>query len=91
MTADFLNFRTSKTLCPFIYEIYFNLFFCHFNFGLFKRREREMRQQLEAQEEEVQNFKENFTSLQQEIEYKTLESIILIEWMLKLPLDHGTN
>ena len=47
-----------------------------------------MRQQLEAQDEEVQNFKENFTSLQQEIEYETLESIILIEW---ITLDHGTN
>ena len=30
-----------------------------------------MRQQLEAQDEEVLDFKENFTSLQQEIEYKT--------------------
>lgn len=34
-------------------------------------REREMRQQLEVQDEEVLDFKENFSSLQQEIEYKT--------------------
>ena len=38
---------------------------------MIQRREREMRQQLEAQDEEVLDFKENFTSLQQEIEYKT--------------------
>lgn len=37
----------------------------------FQRQEREMRQKLESQDEEVIDFKENFTSLQQEIDYKT--------------------
>ena len=36
-----------------------------------KRQEREMRQKLESQDEEVLDFKENFSSLQQEIDYKT--------------------
>ena len=37
----------------------------------FQRQEREMRQKLESQDEEVLDFKENFSSLQQEIDYKT--------------------
>ena len=36
-----------------------------------ERREREMARQLEARGEEVLNFREDFTSLQQEIDYKT--------------------
>lgn len=36
-----------------------------------QRQEREIRQKLESQDEEVLDFKENFSSLQQEIDYKT--------------------
>ncbi|XP_032780357.2 kinesin-like protein KIF3B [Daphnia magna] len=36
-----------------------------------ERQEREIRQKLESQDEEVIDFKENFSSLQQEIDYKT--------------------
>ena len=36
-----------------------------------QRQEREIRQKLESQDEEVLDYKENFSSLQQEIDYKT--------------------